>query len=92
MNDADLHYEAARGTRGAKAELRRRQRSKPFAVRFRDTPNSRRRLSLLRFATASEAIEYARQLTGASAVAVVKLEGRKILEVMKTIGNVPPSK
>lgn len=53
--------------------------SKPFAVRFRDVPSARRKLSQLRFAQASEAREYAPRLIeqGASSATVVELDGRR---------------
>ena len=53
--------------------------SKPFVVRYRDTPSERRKLSLLRFTTASEAREYASRLIaqGALSVSVVQLDGRR---------------
>lgn len=52
---------------------------KPFAIRYRDAPASRTKLSLLRFATAAEAREYGKLLAecGACRVAVVKREGRR---------------
>ena len=61
---------------------------KPFAVRFRDVTRERLKLSLLRFANASEAHEYALRLIdqGASRVAVVELDGRRFVSSRSVVG------
>lgn len=53
--------------------------ARPFAVRYRDDPGGRRKLSSLRFADSVEAHEYARRLidSGARNVTVVQLDGRR---------------
>lgn len=62
---------------------------KPFAVRYRDEPKARRKLSALRFATAAEAREYAERLiaSGARAVAVVELDGRRYVSQRSVAGR-----
>lgn len=64
---------------------------KPFAVRFRDQPSKRPRLSMLRFTTASEAREYAGRLIeqGASSVAVVELDGRRYVSARSVVSPIP---
>lgn len=64
---------------------------KPFAVRYRDEPSSRRKLSTLRFAQASEAREYALRLieSGASSVSVVELDGRRYVSQRSVVTKQP---
>lgn len=65
---------------------------KPFAVRFRDDQWARPKLSRLRFATAAEARDYARDLSsvGALNVAVVELDGRRIVSSRSVCGPAKP--
>jgi hypothetical protein len=62
---------------------------KRFAVRYRDSVGSRRKRSLLRFATAGEAREYADRLLGCGAcgVAVVELDGRRCVSSRSVVSR-----